>query len=160
MKTVRRLLVTAILASTTVSAWWAADVPDDARLGMSSGHVTDPEKHTVPGATIQIEDLHTGVTADINGFYKLPNLKPGTYTLKVTYVGYNPIYKKVQVTSNNRVLVADIVMTEGVELDEVKVKGAFSGQRKALQMQKGAMGVTNVVSADQVGKFPYSNIGD
>ena len=113
----------------------------------------------MPGATIQIEDLHTGVTADINGFYKLPNLKPGTYTLKVTYVGYNPIYKKVQVTSSNRVLVADIVMTEGVELDEVKVKGAFSGQRKALQMQKGAMGVTNVVSADQVGKFPDSNIG-
>ena len=160
MKTVRRLLVTAILASTTLSALWAAEVTEEASLGIISGQVTDTEKHTLPGATIQIEDLHTGVTADINGFYKLPNLKPGTYTLKVTYVGYNPIYKKVQVTSNNRVLVADIVMTEGVELDEVKVKGAFSGQRKALQMQKGAMGVTNVVSADQVGKFPDSNIGD
>ena len=160
MKTVRRLLVTAILASTTLSALWAAEVTEEASLGIISGQVTDTEKHTLPGATIQIEDLHTGVTADINGFYKLPNLKPGTYTLKVTYVGYNPIYKKVQVTSNNRVLVADIVMTEGVELDEVKVKGAFSGQRKALQMQKGAMGVTNVVSADQLGKFPDSNIGD
>ena len=160
MKTVRRLLVTAILASTTLSALWAAEVTEEASLGIISGQVTDTEKHTLPGATIQIEDLHTGVTADINGFYKLPNLKPGTYTLKVTYVGYNPIYKKVQVTSSNRVLVADIVMTEGVELDEVKVKGAFSGQRKALQMQKGAMGVTNVVSADQVGKFPDSNIGD
>ena len=160
MKTVRRLLVTAILASTTLSALWAAEVTEEASLGIISGQVTDTEKHTLPAATIQIEDLHTGVTADINGFYKLPNLKPGTYTLKVTYVGYNPIYKKVQVTSSNRVLVADIVMTEGVELDEVKVKGAFSGQRKALQMQKGAMGVTNVVSADQVGKFPDSNIGD
>ncbi len=38
--------------------------------------------------------------------------------------------------------------------------GAFRGQRRALQMQKEAMGVTNVVSADQVGKFPDSNIGD
>ena len=51
-------------------------------------------------------------------------------------------------------------MNEGVELAEVNVKGAFSGQRRALQMQKSSMGVTNVVSADQVGKFSDSNIGD
>ena len=100
------------------------------------------------------------MTADINGFYKLPNLKPGAYTLKVTYVGYNPIYKKVNITDTKKVIVEDIVMSEGIELSEVNVKGAFSGQRRALQMQKEAMGVTNVVSADQVGKFPDSNIGD
>ena len=45
-------------------------------------------------------------------------------------------------------------------MKEVVVTGAFYGQRKALQMQKETMGVTNVVSADQVGKFPDSNIGD
>ena len=156
----RRLLVTAIVATMTSGAVWAAEATEETAFGIISGQVTDTEQHTLPGATIQIESLHTGVTADINGFYKLPNLKPGTYTLKVTYVGYNPIYKKVQVTNSKRVLVADIVMSEGVELDEVSVKGAFTGQRKALQMQKGAMGVTNVVSADQVGKFPDSNIGD
>ena len=160
MKTVKRLLATAFVAATTTAAVWAAEVTEEASFGIISGQVTDAEQHTLPGATIQIESLHTGVTADINGFYKLPNLKPGTYTLKVTYVGYNPIFKKVTVTNANRVLVADIVMNEGVELSEVNVKGAFAGQRKALQMQKGAMGVTNVVSADQVGKFPDSNIGD
>ena len=160
MKTVKRLLATAFVAATTTAAVWAAEVTEEASFGIISGQVTDAEQHTLPGATIQIESLHTGVTADINGFYKLPNLKPGSYTLKVSYVGYTPIYKKVTVTSTNRVLVADIVMNEGVELSEVNVKGAFAGQRKALQMQKGAMGVTNVVSADQVGKFPDSNIGD
>ena len=160
MKTVKRVFATTVVAIATVSAAWAMEATEETSFGIVSGQVTDAENHTLPGATVQIESLHTGVTADINGFYKLPNLKPGTYTLKVSYVGYNPIYKKVTITNNKKLIVEDIVMNEGVELAEVNVKGAFSGQRRALQMQKSSMGVTNVVSADQVGKFPDSNIGD
>ncbi len=153
-------MATALVAVSATVASLAAEVVEETSFGIISGQVTDTERHTLPGATIQIESLHTGVTADINGFYKLPNIKPGTYTLKVSYVGYTPIYKKVNVTNSNKVIVTDIVMSEGLELQEVSVKGAFAGQRKALQMQKSAMGVTNVVSADQIGKFPDSNIGD
>lgn len=43
---------------------------------------------------------------------------------------------------------------------EVVVGGAFQGQRRAINSQKNNLGITNVVSADQVGKFPDSNIGD
>lgn len=153
-------MATALVAVSATVASLAAEVVEETSLGIISGQVTDTERHTLPGATIQIESLHTGVTADINGFYKLPNIKPGIYTLKVSYVGYTPIYKKVSVTNSNKVIVTDIVMSEGLELQEVSVKSAFAGQRKALQMQKSAMGVTNVVSADQIGKFPDSNIGD
>jgi hypothetical protein len=48
-------------------------------------------------ASIFVENLKTGVISDVNGFYTLPNLKPGTYTVKVTYVGYSPIEMKVTV---------------------------------------------------------------
>ena len=51
-------------------------------------------------------------------------------------------------------------MNEGVALQDVVVAGAFTGQRKAINMQKNNAGITNVISADQVGKFPDSNIGD
>ena len=53
-----------------------------------------------------------------------------------------------------------MVLNEGVELQEVVVGGAFQGQRRAINAQKSNLGITNVVSADQVGKFPDSNIGD
>ena len=129
------------------------------RDGAIHGRVIDNEKQTLPGASIFIEDLKTGVISDINGFYALPNLKPGTYTIKVTYVGYAPMEMKMTV-SGGKTLEKDIVMNEGIELQQVEVKGAFQGQRKAVNMQKNGMGVTNVVSADQVGKFPDSNIGD
>ena len=129
------------------------------RDGAIHGRVIDNEKQTLPGASIYIEDLKTGVISDINGYYMLPNLKPGTYTNKVTYVGYAPMKMKMTV-SEGKTLEKDLVMNEGVELQQVEVKGAFQGQRKAVNMQKNGMGVTNVVSADQVGKFPDSNIGD
>ena len=138
MKSMRRVVATCLAVAAMVGAVGATEKTDDPGFGIISGQVTDAERHTLPGATVQIEGLQTGVTADINGFYKLPNLKPGTYTLKVTYIGYTPIYKKVNVTGKEQV--ADIVMKEGLELSEVKVKGVFTGQRKALQMQKGAMG--------------------
>ncbi len=102
--------------------------------------------------------MHTGVTSDINGFYALPNLKPGTYKVKVSYVGYEP--KTFTVRFNGKTIEHDVELNSGSELNEVVVNGAFYGQRKALQMQKEAMGISNVVSADQVGKFPDSNIGD
>ncbi len=138
---------------------FAADDDPVVKQGTIRGRVIDADKQTLPGASIYIENLQAGVVSDVDGFYTLSNLKPGTYMIKVTYVGYNPIEMKVTVPEG-KTLERDIVLQEGMELQEVQVKGVFSGQRKALSMQKNAMGVTNVVSADQVGKFPDSNIGD
>ncbi|MBQ8521334.1 MAG: TonB-dependent receptor, partial [Bacteroides sp.] len=129
------------------------------KTGVIRGRVIDNVQQTLPGASIYIEKLQTGVISDINGFYSLPNLEPGTYTVKVTYVGYNPVEAKLTVPEGET-LEWDIVMNEGVELQQIEVKGAFQGQKKAVNMQKNGMGITNVVSADQVGKFPDSNIGD
>lgn len=126
--------------------------------GSIRGKVTDAGHQTLPGAAIQIESLHTVVTSDQNGFYSLPNLKPGVYKVKISYVGYEP--KVITVKFDGRSLVQNVELSTSNTLSEAVVTGAFFGQRKALQMQKESMGVNNVVSADQVGKFPDSNIGD
>lgn len=45
-------------------------------------------------------------------------------------------------------------------LREITVTGVFSEQAKAVRKQKANLNITNVVSSDQIGKFPDSNIGD
>ena len=155
---IRKTTIAALLAVWT-SGMTAVTVPENNSLGVIAGRICDTENHSLPGATIIVEGENIGVTSDINGYYTMPSLKPGTYTIKVTYVGYAPVRKTITI-GNGKAATANVVLTEGMELDEVKVKGAFSGQRRAMQMQKSSMGVTNVVSADQVGKFPDSNIGD
>ena len=154
----RKRFIGSLLAVSIAALTATAGVNVAPEAGSIRGKVTDADRQTLPGATIQIEDLHAGVTSDINGMYTLTNLKPGTYKVKISYVGYEPKVITVKFDGNN--LVQDVQLNAGAALNEVVVTGAFYGQRKAMQMQKEAMGISNVVSADQVGKFPDSNIGD
>lgn len=132
---------------------------NELKHGTIKGRILDTSNQTLPGATIYIDSLHTGVVSDINGFYTLTNIAPGTYKVKVSYVGYSPIEMTITVPEGKTVE-SDVMLNDGVKLREVVVGGAFNGQRRALSSQKNAMGIVNVVSADQVGKFPDSNIGD
>lgn len=132
---------------------------NELKHGTIKGRILDTSNQILPGATIYIDSLHTGVVSDINGFYTLTNIAPGTYKVKVSYVGYSPVEMTITVPEGKTVE-SDVMLNDGVKLREVVVGGAFNGQRRALSSQKNAMGIVNVVSADQVGKFPDSNIGD
>ena len=147
------------MAATMSLATMAAPDSNEAALGVMRGRVVDTQNQVLPGATVMIESLHTGVVSDVNGYYTLANLKPGTYVVKVSYVGYEPKTMKLTI-SPDKTAVHDFVLSDGIELQGVEVKGAFHGQSRAINQQKNSFNLTNVVSADQVGKFPDSNIGD
>ena len=115
------------MATMLQSVALAAPGPNAPALGVMRGRVVD----TKPGASVIIESLHTGVVSDVNGYYTLSNLQPGTYTVKVTYVGYEPKVMKLTVSSD-KTAEQNFVLTDGVELKGVEVKGAFHGQSKAI----------------------------
>lgn len=159
MKQIERALLSLLLLLTAGLPVLADEFVNETKQGAIRGRVVDNTQQTLPGAVIYIESLHTGVVSDVNGFYTLPNLKPGTYKVKVSYVGYSPVEMTIHIPEGQTVM-KDVTLNEGLELQEVVVGGTFQGQRRALSSQKNNLGVTNVVSADQVGKFPDSNIGD
>ena len=159
MKQIVRAFLFLLLFAAASNTTMADEKANIVKQGTVRGRIIDVTKQTLPGASIYIEKLHIGVTSDVNGFYTFPNLDPGTYTVKVSYVGYSPVELKITIPAG-RTLEKDVVLNEGVELQEVVVGGAFQGQRRAINAQKSNLGITNVVSADQVGKFPDSNIGD
>jgi len=54
------------------------------------GRVTDEKKQALDYATVQAYEggiLKGGAKTDINGNYSIKPLSPGTYMIKVTYVG-------------------------------------------------------------------------
>lgn len=159
MKRLVKLVSLILLFLNMSSNTFAEEKVNVVKQGTIRGRIIDTSKQTLPGASIYIENLRTGVTSDVNGYYTFSNLNPGTYTIKISYVGYSPVEMKITVPAG-RTLEKDVVLNEGLELQEVVVGGAFQGQRRAINSQKNSLGITNVVSADQVGKFPDSNIGD
>lgn len=159
MKKIVRTTGLLLLSSVLCSPAFADGNSDLIANGAIRGRIVDSEKQVLPGASIFIENLKSGVVSDENGFYTLSNLKPGTYTVKVTYVGYEPITMTLTVPEGKTVE-KNIILNEGLSLHEVVVGGVFQGQSRAINSQKNKIGIVNVVSADQVGKFPDSNIGD
>jgi TonB-dependent receptor len=57
--------------------------------------------------------------------------------------------------------VSILLTSEETRLDDVQITGfSGGGQARALNTQKNNLNITNVVSTDQIGKFPDANIGD
>lgn len=62
-----------------------------------SGKVTDAEtREPLPGANVVVEN-GKGTSTNTLGNYFLPGLAAGTYTLKVTYVGYEELVKEISI---------------------------------------------------------------
>ncbi len=134
----------------------AADSP---KYGQLKGRILDNEKNPLPGAVVIIDSNKLSAVTDLDGFFSFANLSSGNHNLKVTYIGFLPVSKTIVVSEKSTV--DDIVMSDtSQELNEVVVTGVFSGQQRAINAQKNNINITNVVSADQIGKFPDSNIGD
>lgn len=63
-----------------------------------SGVVADSSSAVLPGATVSIQNVATGVSRDVttngNGFYSAPNLLPGKYQVRVTATGFKTVLQK------------------------------------------------------------------
>lgn len=110
----------------------------------------DNDKNPLPGAVVILDDDKHSAVTDADGFYSFAGLHSGDHTLKVSYIGYVPSARKVQVKGKD--MTEDIVMADASkELKEVVVTGVFSGQHRAINTQKNNVNITNIVSADQIG---------
>ncbi|SDQ08975.1 TonB-dependent receptor [Flagellimonas zhangzhouensis] len=132
-----------------------------AQTGNIQGTITDENGIYVPGANVYIQSISKGAISNFDGKFTLVGIPEGSYTLSITYMGYSDVEQEVAVTAGQTTAVSISLNPSNVELDEVQVSAyGLSGQSKALNTQKTNMNITNVVSTDQIGKFPDANIGD
>lgn len=118
------------------------------------GRVIDENNFPLPGTVITIEGGQV-VVSDFDGYFVA--FIEGTKEAEVSYTGFTS--QNLFLSSSDEVLV--IVLKPSVNvLEEVIVSGFQNGVIKSLNKQKNDVNVTNVVSSDQVGKFPDANIGD
>lgn len=129
------------------------------QTGILKGRILDTDKLSLPGAAVFIEALNKGTITDNFGYYTLTGIPEGQYALRVTYIGFNPETKEVTVRQG-QTTVTDFQLKAGIELSEVVVSGQLQGQSKALNTQMNKGNITNIISSDQVGRFPDANIGD
>jgi TonB-dependent receptor len=127
-----------------------------------AGKVTDASTgEQLPGANVFLDGTSIGVATDRFGNYRIEKIPLGTYTLKTRYIGYEEYSTEVTLTNANTTLSLDIQLNlTAVELEDVVVSGLRQGQVKALNQQMNAANIKNVLSNEEMEKFPDMNTAE
>lgn len=129
-----------------------------------SGIVNDSQGN-LPSATIYLEDQEFSTFSDLDGSFILEEIPDGSYNLIVDYIGYEllivPIVVESQTPLNLGILQVQS-SPQANELQEVVITGGVykASQARAMTMKKESNTVTEVLSADAIGKLPDRNAAD
>ena len=125
-----------------------------------SGRVADSTSGDfLPGANIFLSGTNYGTSSDRAGNFSISNVPAGDYVLKVSYVGYAD--SEINLTLGEESITQNINLgVNYVEMGAVNVSGLSQGQAKALSQQRSAGNIKNIVSKDQMDKFPDQNVAD
>lgn len=129
--------------------------------GTISGTVIDDTGLGMPGVLLKLDKYNRYTVTDLDGHFIFLAVPEGNYTLTASYIGYKDYTAAVSVKAN-RDTDTDVRMSaDAVMIDEVVVFGQLTkGQARALNIEKNNSNITNLVAADQIGRFPDANIGD
>ncbi len=114
------------------------------------------------GVRISIGETDDVTYTERGGNFHLRNLPPGSYTIRATYIGY-PAHTETVVIENSEssvFITVDFTSGEVIELEEFRVEGSLVGAAKALNIQRSAANVKNVISSDAIGQFVDRNAAE
>jgi TonB-dependent receptor len=124
------------------------------------GQVTDAATgRSLPSAEVSLEELNRSVLTGTNGRYSFNNVPPGSYTLTVSYIGYDSVDRTVAVSASDA-LSEDIAMAAIGVTEEVVVTGYRAAQANALQDKRMAAMIKETITADDAGKLPDKNVAE
>ncbi len=143
------------------SVLFCASIYFYAQTGTVSGNINDDSRIALPGAKITLMPGNIYTTSDDHGNFVFLNVPAGKYTMKIDYIGYGSNEYQVAVESDKNTRQNILFARKETTIQEVVVAGsALKNQARALNKQKSNANITNVISSDQIGRFPDANIGD
>ncbi len=81
------------------SLWVIPATQAQSGKGTIAGRVTDSSGGSLIGAQATVEPKGVSIVSDARGQFFINDLDPGSYTVTVTYVGFEPFTQTVNVTA-------------------------------------------------------------
>ncbi|MFH1197867.1 MAG: TonB-dependent receptor [bacterium] len=142
------MLITVIFLSTCLLTYAG-------QTGKIAGHVTDKETgEAVIGANIIIDGTYLGAAADIDGYYYINNVPPGTYDITVSAVGYAKTKVSNVVVKIDKTTALDIELSsEAISLGQDVI---VTAERPLITKDLTSTAAT--ISAEEIQMLPVDNI--
>ncbi len=137
--------------------WLAiAALQASAQTGSIKGLIIDETtQEALIGVNITTDDALVGTTTDIDGKYEIANLKPGTYRLQFSYIGYaNKIVESIIVKENEATALnvsLGVAQNELAAVEVVDFKKTNTETAVLLEL-KNSNQIANGISAQQIAK--------
>jgi len=139
---------------------WGISAPlETPETGTIIGRVVDNRGSPLPGAALVVTGTGRTAVTDATGFFRISQVPAGSQTLEISYLGFEPQTEEVEVQAR-AIIRRDIVFVGASRIQEevtVVAEPFREGQAKALNQQKNALNIVDVVSSDFIGSFPDSN---
>jgi len=121
--------------------------------GKIKGKVTDPEGLPLIGVNIMLVDTDKGAVTNLDGFYDIVNIDPGTYTLLFKYVGY----------ADKRVTNVKVIVDKTTEINVVMEEASIQGEEITVVAERPIVEVDKtttsaVVDGETINSLPIVNV--
>ena len=150
----RCLLLIGVLSVTTLSA-------QTLTTGSIAGRVTDSATSLpLGGARVMVSGTSLETYTSSGGDYVLLNVPAGAQSLVISYVGYPNERAAATVTAGQTARADAAFGTGAIEMDRFVIEGSLVGTARAINQQRAASTLTNIVAADEIGNFADQNVAE
>lgn len=130
---------------------WAQD------KGTLTGKVTDKRTgHALPFASITVMGAQKGGLTDSEGQYRVAGITPGTYEVRVQFLGYTPSITPGVVIAPGKSVVMNFQLVEVVVAQEKEV--VVSAERRLVEVRQGA--TVRSANAAEIRNLPVQTISE
>jgi TonB-dependent receptor len=142
------------------SLWVTLSAQAQSGKGAVTGRVTDSSGGALIGAQISVQPNGASVVSDAKGQFFINDLDPGTYTLSISYVGFETWTKSVNVTAGQTASIDGKLEVESQNLKVLVTAERASGEAEEVNRERSADNVVQVLTADVIRSLPNANMAD
>jgi TonB-dependent receptor len=134
-------------------------------LAFADGTITGVLRHStlgtpLPGAAVRLSPGDRETVTDRGGAYYFGQVPAGSYTLEASYLGLDPKTVTVRVTDGQTVRADAQLGADTIVMQAVTVESVREGQARAINQQRTASTISNIISADAIGNLPDRTVGE
>jgi hypothetical protein len=123
--------------------------------GIIRGNVYDEESgEPIIYGNVLLQGTNRGTNTDLDGFFSIAELEPGTYTLIISYTGYGEKELTVDLRAGEIAYERIYLSTQAVDLQTVNVSAAREQARSDVQVSKVTVTTDDIRSLPSTGGEP------
>ena len=129
--------------------------------GSIIGTVTDQSTRlSLSGARVSVVNTTIETFTNQQGFYQLANVPTGPVTIEVAYVGYETLSINENVPAGNPVRLDAVFNSNTLRMNPVVISGELVGTARAINQERAAPALTDIVASDAIGQLPDKNVAE